>query len=154
MISKKKIEDLLERANMDSSLFVVDVKVSNNNNISVIVDGDNGVSISKCVEYSRAIEGNLDRELEDFELSVSSYGIDQPIIMLRQYKKYIDRPVQIHLKDDTIKTGILVSVTDSTLIMNEEIVKKNRKSKKMLVGEESTEIEMDSIKLAKGLIVF
>ncbi len=153
MIDKKKIEKLVNAATDGSSLFVVEIKVGSDNNISVIIDGDYGVTISQCVDVSRAVEGNLDREIEDFELSVSSYGIDQPILMLRQYQKYIDKPIQLHLNDDTVKRGVLVSTTPSKLILKEEIVKKNRKSRKMLIGE-PIEITMDNIKLAKGLIVF
>ena len=153
MIDKKKIEKLVNAATDGSSLFVVEIKVGSDNNISVIIDGDHGVTISQCVDVSRAVEGNLDREIEDFELSVSSYGIDQPILMLRQYQKYIDKPIQLHLNDDTVKRGVLVSTTPSKLILKEEIVKKNRKSRKMLIGE-PIEITMDNIKLAKGLIVF
>ncbi len=153
MIDKKKIEKLVNAATDGSSLFVVEIKIGSDNNISVIIDGDYGVTISQCVDVSRAVEGNLDREIEDFELSVSSYGIDQPILMLRQYQKYIDKPIQLHLNDDTVKRGVLVSTTPSKLILKEEIVKKNRKSRKMLIGE-PIEITMDNIKLAKGLIVF
>ncbi len=153
MIDKKKIGKLVNTVTDGSSLFVVEIKIGSDNNISVIIDGDQGVTISQCVDVSRAVEGNLDREIEDFELSVSSYGIDQPILMLRQYQKYIDKPIQLHLNDDTVKRGVLVSVTPSKLILKEEIVKKNRKSRKMLIGE-PIEITMDNIKLAKGLIVF
>ncbi len=153
MIDKKKIGKLVNTVTDGSSLFVVEIKIGSDNNISVIIDGDQGVTISQCVDVSRAVEGNLDREIEDFELSVSSYGIDQPILMLRQYQKYIDKPIQLHLNDDTVKRGVLVSATPSTLILKEEIVKKNRKSRKMLIGE-PIEITMDNIKLAKGLIVF
>lgn len=153
MIDKKIIESLVKGVTENSDLFVVEIKISNNNNISVAIDGDQGVTISQCVEVSRAIEGNFDREIEDFELSVSSYGLDQPIIMLRQYQKFINKPIQLHLKDDIVKRGVLVSVSSSKLVLNEEIVKKNRKSKKMLIGE-PVEIEMGSIKFAKGLIIF
>ena len=153
MIDKLLIEDLVEEAIGNDDLFIVEISVSKNNKISVILDGDQGVSISRCVDVSRAIEGDLDRETEDFELSVSSYGIDQPFLMLRQYQKYIDKPVKLILEDDTVKRGELVSATSSKIVLKEEIIKKNRKSKKLLIGE-PIEIAMDKIKLAKGLIVF
>ena len=153
MIDKILIEDLVEEAIGDGDLFIVEISVSKNNKISVILDGDQGVSISRCVDVSRVIEGDLDREIEDFELSVSSYGIDQPFLMLRQYQKYIAKPIQLILEDDTVKRGELVSATSLKIVLKEEIIKKNRRSKKLLIGE-PIDIEMDKIKLAKSLIVF
>lgn len=153
MIDKKLVTKLVKGSIENGSLFAVEISISKNNKITVVLDGDQGVSISQCVAVSRAIEGNLDRETEDFELSVSSYGLDQPFIMLRQYQKYIEKPVKLILEDDTVKRGELVSVTATKLVLKEEIVKKNRRSKKLLIGE-PIEIEMDKIKLAKGLIVF
>jgi ribosome maturation factor RimP len=153
MIDKKLIENFAQQASDEAGLFVVEVTVGSNNNISVTVDGDHGVNINQIVEVSKFIENNLDREEEDFELGVTSFGIDHPIVLLRQYQKYIDKPVQLLLKDDTTKRGILISADSSTLVLQEEEIKKNRKSKKMLLGE-TIEIPMDIIKQAKGLILF
>lgn len=153
MIDKKQIELLANEATKEVGVYVVELKIGNDNNISITIDGDEGVNINQCVSVSKFIEGNLDREALDFELNVSSYGIDHPIIMLRQYQKYINKTIELHLMDDTIKRGILESADSSTIVLKEEIVKKNRKSKKMLFGE-TIEVPTASIKLAKGLIVF
>lgn len=156
MIDKNSIDKLVNDALKGSLLFAVEINVDSQNNIKVIIDGDEGVSIDKCVEVSRLIEGSLDREEEDFELGVSSYGINRPILLNRQYKKYIDKALELNLNDNSIKRGILESFDDSKLIIKEEVVKKKghkSKSKKMLTGD-SIEIPLKEIKLAKGLIVF
>ncbi|NOY50771.1 MAG: ribosome assembly cofactor RimP [Chlorobi bacterium] len=154
MISNTKIKSLVEQAVKGTSLFAVEISVGANNNISVTIDGEQGVNIGQCVEISRFIEGNLDRETEDFSLGVSSYGIEKPIVLHRQYNKYIDKTIELHLNDGTVKRGILESFSDSNLIVMEEVVKKSgRKSKKMLVGD-SIEISLSDIKLAKGIIIF
>jgi len=153
MIDKKQIELLANEATDSVGLYVVELKIGNDNNISITIDGDEGVNINQCVSVSKFIEGNLDREEIDFELNVSSYGIDHPILLLRQYQKYINKTIELHLVDDSVKRGVLISADSSNVVLQEEIVKKNRKSKKMLFGE-NIEIPMDSIKLAKGLIVF
>ena len=75
MISKKYIEDLAAEFLEDSDLFAVKITVSKDNNIRLFIDGDNGVTIDDCVGLSRHIEGNLDRDKEDFELNVSSSGV-------------------------------------------------------------------------------
>lgn len=156
MIDENKIDKLVNDTLKETSLFVVELNVDSQNNITVIIDGDEGVSIDKCVEVSRLIEGSLDREEEDFELSVSSYGIDKPIVLRRQYKKYIDKAIELSLDDNSVKKGILHSFDDNTLFLKEEIVKKKgpkSKSKKMIVGD-TVEIPFEKIKLAKGVIVF
>jgi len=153
MIDKVQIENLANTATDKIGLYVVEIKVGSNNNISITIDGDTGVNINQCVEVSKFIEGSLDREEVDFELNVSSYGIDHPILLLRQYQKYINKTIQLQFADDSIKRGLLISADSSTVVLQEEIIKKNRKSKKMLFGE-TIEFPMDSIKLAKGLIVF
>jgi ribosome maturation factor RimP len=89
MIDKTKINQLIDEVLADSPLFLVDLKVSGRNQILVYLDGDNGVPISSCVQVSRHIESSLDREVEDFELEVSSIGVDKPLVMPRQFKKIL-----------------------------------------------------------------
>ncbi len=153
MINKKHIEDLTLRAMEGTNLFVVELTVGSNNKISLKIDGDDGVTIKDCVDVSRGIEHNLDRESEDFELDVSSFGIGQDFVNLRQYKKNVNKSVEIQLIDGTIKRGVLSSVTEEMLVLQEEVIKKNKKSKKMLLGE-NIEIAMTDIKSTKCIVVF
>ena len=90
MIPKKRIIELAqERINeLDNGNYLVDVSVSAKNVILVKMDNLNqGVSIKDCVSVSRNIEHNLDREKQDFELKVSSPGLDQPFMVHEQYLK-------------------------------------------------------------------
>lgn len=153
MIEKKLIENLANDASEEAGLFVVEITIGSDNKITVTLDGDEGVNINQIVAVSKFIENSLDREEEDFELGVTSFGIDHPILLLRQYQKYIDKPVQLLLEDDSTKRGILVSADSSKIMLQEEEIKKNRKSKKMQLGE-TIEIPMANIKQAKGLILF
>lgn len=153
MIEKKLIENLANEASEEAGLFVVEVTIGSDNKITVTLDGDQGVNINQIVAVSKFIENSLDREEEDFELGVTSFGIDHPILLLRQYQKYINKPIQLLLEDDSTKRGILVSADSSKIMLQEEELKKNRKSKKMLLGE-TVEIPMANIKQAKGLILF
>ena len=153
MIDKKDILKLAKKVTVNTDLFVVDVEIDKGNKIFLVIDGDNGVTIGQIVEVSRFIEGSYDREVEDFELNVSSYGIDKPIILDRQYQKYKDKPIELLLTDESIRRGVLVSANAEKVVLKEEVVKKNRKSKKMLTGDE-IEISLNTIKVAKGIIVF
>src|SRR5690554_3134367 len=102
MIDKKEIERLaLERIDeLDKGLFIVAISVSGNNVIQVEIDSEEGsVSIEDCVSVSRNIEHNLDREKQDFELQVSSAGLDKPFRVLKQYYKNIGNEVKVLLKE-------------------------------------------------------
>ena len=75
--------------------FVVDVNVASGNVIKISLDNDNSTSIENCMALSRHIEGSFDREEEDFSLDVGSPGLDQPLKILRQYKKLIGKQVMV-----------------------------------------------------------
>ena len=87
MITKEKILSLANQHLEGTNMYVTGIKIGSDNHINVFLDGDEGVTIKDCVGVSRAIEGNLDREKEDYALDVSSHGATTPLIMPRQYKK-------------------------------------------------------------------
>lgn len=89
-------------------MYVTGIKIGSDNHINVFLDGDEGVTIKDCVAVSRAIEGNLDREKEDYALDVSSHGATTPLVLPRQYKKHIGRTFEIKLLDGTKTEGDLV----------------------------------------------
>ena len=97
--------------------FLVDVVVSKGNVVDVFVEGDDGISISECAGISRHIESNFDREREDFELRVSSPGIDKPFKLRRQYGRYIDRDIQLVMTDGVKVKGKLLEFTEDKLVM-------------------------------------
>ena len=95
MKDKNFIEEKVKEIVGEGELFLVEVKVSKNNNIQVFIDGDNGVKIQDCIDLSRQLEECLDRESGDFELSVLSFGLEEPLKMQRQYVKNIGRSLQV-----------------------------------------------------------
>jgi len=137
MIEVKKISKLIKDYLGESDKFLVEVTVKSGNNINVILDGDKGVKISDCVEMSRHIESNLDRETEDFNLRVFSAGIGQPYKLKRQYKKNIGQLVKVIMLDGKELKGILVKVTEK------EIVIKPKQKKK----QKATDAELNEITL-------
>ncbi len=115
---KEKVEKLLEAAlNNYSSLFLISLEIKSGNNISVIIDGDKGVSVNDCIEISRQIEHNLDRDAEDFSLEVSSAGVSSPLQMPRQFRKNIGRKLQVKTEDREIEAQ-LTEATDSEIKLN------------------------------------
>ncbi len=92
--------------------FLVDVEVKGGNVINVFVDGDNGISIGQCSKISRHIEASLNRDEEDYDLRVSSPGLDRPFKSKRQYLKYIGRDIEVDITDGKPLKGKLLSYTD------------------------------------------
>ncbi|HZK06880.1 MAG TPA: ribosome assembly cofactor RimP [Bacteroidales bacterium] len=117
MIDKTKIETLANAALADSDRFVTETKVSPGNIIIVTIDGDAGVTIDDCISLSKTIESSLNRDEEDFELRVTSFGADSPLQLLRQYHKNIGRQLQVMLHDNEKVKGFLRTVTDEMIIL-------------------------------------
>jgi len=120
-------------------LFLVDIGVSLHNDIQIVIDGDNGVSIQDCLDLSRAVESNLDREIEDFSLQVSSSGLSEPLKLTRQFTKNLGRELEIFLLNDTKIQGELIKVEE------ESITIKLRYRRKKQIGKGKENIEEDKI---------
>lgn len=112
---KEKVEKLADKVfEENKSLFLISLEVNSANNIKVVIDGDEGVSVNDCIEVSRAIEHNLDREEEDFSLEVTSAGASEPLLMPRQYKKNIGRRLKVKTADDKFE-GDLVTADEKEI---------------------------------------
>ena len=104
--------------------FLVDLRVKPVNNFTVFVDGDNGITIEKCVSINRAVYKMIEESgmfpEGDFSLEVSSPGLDEPLKLHRQYKKNIGRTVEVIMNDGTKKEGKLTAVNDDEVIIEEK----------------------------------
>ena len=117
MIEKIKILELVNQALEGSDKFLVNLKITPDNRIYVDIDGDNGVTIDDCIELSRAIEGQLDRDVEDFALDVSSAGADQPLKLTRQLVKNIGREVEAVTYDGAKTEGELIAADEESVTL-------------------------------------
>ncbi len=154
MIDKKLVESIVnEQLNADEE-FVVDITVSASNKIMVLLDGDNGITIDRCVKVSRAIEQSFDRDEEDFELEVASAGLSESLRLPRQYKKNVGRSLEVVKSDGQKLKGLLLSANDSTLALEvESMVKPEGKKRKEKVVEQF-EIPYTEVKSAFVVISF
>jgi ribosome maturation factor RimP len=154
MISKAVIEDLVKQKIEGTDIYIVDIEVSPSNKITIEIDRPEGILIADCLAVSRQVEGNLDREKEDFELMVSSPGIDQPFKILKQYQKYIGKKVSTKTTDGKKYIGMLEEVSDNEIKISEEVKEKiPGKSKKISVKKEY-QIPFEQIKETKLVITF
>jgi ribosome maturation factor RimP len=126
MIEKQKIEGLVAEFIKGTGLFLVTVKVSNANRITVLADKKEGITIDECAAIHRHIENGLDRETEDFELQVSSPGLDTPFAVIDQYYKNEGKKVEVTDNEGSKYTGRLKNVTAGGFELETEIKTKGR----------------------------
>lgn len=148
MKDKNFIEEKVKEILGEGELFLVEVKVSKNNNIQVFIDGDNGVKIQDCIDLSRQLEECLDRESEDFELSVLSFGLEEPLKMQRQYVKNIGRSLQVENEEGSF-IGTLMSANEECFT-----IELKKKGKKNTENENQKTYNYKEIKSAKVVISF
>jgi len=127
MIERQTIIDLAQEALRDSGLFLVEADVLPGARIFVYIDSEEGVGIDDCIRVSRFIESSLDRESHDFELNVSSAGMDRPLTHPRQFTKAIGKAVILKLKDGRKLEGLYRGTEGDAYILETE-PKKNKKA--------------------------
>ena len=149
----KKIEDFVAGITSQSeTIFPVEIKISPANDIKVFLDADDGITIEKCTSINIALYKYIEEsELfpdGNFSLEVSSPGVDEPLKLLRQYKKNIGRRVEVLLNDGTKAEGKLLNLTDYEIVIEEKTGKVNKTTIK------TTTILFNQIKHTKVLITF
>lgn len=157
MISKKIVRRLAEERieELDNGLFIVELKISSNNAITIELDKHEGnVAITDCMSVSRNVEHNLDREEQDFELSVTSAGLDQGLRVFAQYLKNIGREVKVKLNEGGKLEGLMTEATQESITIQTTRKEKieGRKKKETIV--EDHVLPMESIKETKIVISF
>jgi ribosome maturation factor RimP len=153
MTEKTKIENLVEEYINGRGLFMVAVRVSAAGKITVLVDRKEGITIEECAELSRFIEKSLDRNAEDYELQVSSPGLDMPFLVLQQYYKNEGRQVEVIGKDGEKYKGVLKNVTEGGFEL-ETGVKAKPGSKNKPVELKDISFNYEQVKSAREIVTF
>jgi len=155
MTFKNKVQEVLDAALVErKELFLIDLSINDANKISIVLDGDLGINLQDCIDISRAVENNLDREEQDFSLEVASAGISSPLKLVRQYKKNIGRTLKV-------KTNSLEEIEAQLTMANDEKITiewQAREPKKIGKGKETVdkklELSYENIKEAIVIISF
>jgi ribosome maturation factor RimP len=155
MTFKEKVLNLLNEGLVDKpSVFLIDLTITDSNKVIVTLDGDDGVQLQDCIDVSRSIDQNLDREELDFSLEVASVGVGSPLKMVRQYKKNVGRMLIVKLQDGTAIEAKLDAASDEQIVLSWEA----REPKKLGKGKETVqkrrEITYAEIKEAIVTIIF
>ena len=157
MINKKKVRGLVEErmSELDNGLFIVELDISSSNVIRVELDKhEGGVSVEDCIRVSRNVEHNLDREEQDFELHVSSAGLDKGLRVLAQYQKNIGRDVKVKFLDSGSIEGELIAATDEEITVRTSRKERieGRKKKETIIEDHAVPVKQ--IKETKIIISF
>ena len=150
MITKDQIATLVEEALAGTDRFLMDVKVKPANVIEVYMDSDTAVTVDNCMEISRFIESKLDRDVEDYELSVFSWGLSGALKMDRQLQKYVGKDVEFKTKELGKMQGKLISFDNEKV----EIAPTPKKSskKKPVVEESNLILERKTTEIKPAII--
>jgi ribosome maturation factor RimP len=146
------VENLLSSVLAESEdIFLVNLKI-NGDNIKIFIDGDNGVTIEKCTRINRSLYKKIEEAGVfpdgNFSLEVSSPGIDEPLKLLRQYKKNIGRKVEVTFTDDSKKEGKLIDANENEIVIEETQGKGKKLTRK------TTNILFTQIRHTKVLVTF
>lgn len=150
---KETVEQLIAEGIEGTEIFVVKLTVSSGNNINVLLDSDSGLSLADCRTVSRAIEFNLDREDEDFSLTVASAGIGEPLV-LRQYVKNIGRKVAVTLNEGELIEAKMIAANDQNIELEWKSREKKPTGKGKITVVNKRIIEHRDIKQTIVLITF
>lgn len=151
MIDKQAIVQMAEAYAGEHGLFLVDVTVLKGNRIIIYIDSMQGVNIDDCAGLSRHIESLLNREEQDFELEVSSPGLDHPLKHPMQYEKNLGKELRVMLRDGKTYTGKLLYYTKELLVLEvEKTMKEGNKKRKFTAAENISlaEIKQTKVKLS------
>ena len=154
MLNKEIIKNLVEEFIFENeSIFLVELKVSSSNQIEILIDSLEGISIKNCMSLSRHIENKLDREECDFSLQVASAGLSEPFKVFQQYKKSIGKNVNVFLKGGKKLLGKMLDAQEGIGIVLETTRKeKVGKKKKQIIEQQS--FSFDQIDKTKIVISF
>ncbi len=112
-----KIESAVESAATNNDAFLVELELKPNNIIIAYVDSDNGLTIDQIKMINRQIESDLDRDVEDFNLTVSSPDLNRPLKTWRQYKKNVGRYLKVNFNERQ-EEGMLMKVEAKYLVLS------------------------------------
>ncbi len=154
MITIQQIESLILDKLEADDVFVVNLSISRSNAISVVLDSEKGIPISYCIDISRLIEHNLDREAEDFSLEVSTAGLSEPLKLPLQYKKNIGHEVDVITNEDKKLTGKLIDADDAgfTVEIEEKVKIEGKKKKELRITSQMFKFE--DVKSVKIVVSF
>lgn len=153
-MNQAALKDIIDEAlALNESLYLIELSISVNNKVQVVIDGDNGVSLSETMRISRAINDNFDREVEDFSLEVSTPDIAHPLKVKRQYIKNLNRILKVKTEEQELE-GTLVTADEDKIVLQWKVREPKPVGKGKVTVDKTATLEYIEIKEAKVKILF
>lgn len=153
-MDKSKIISAIDEYLKRSNLFLVDVEISQENDIEITIDSFERVDIENCAEISRIVDSSFNRDEQDYSLTVTSAGLDQPFKVSQQYQKYIGNEVEVILKTGIKRVATLTMFEEGSIQLQWTSLEKIEGKKKRERVDHSQTIPLDQIKSTKPFINF
>ena len=154
MIEKSVIEQLVNEKIEGTNLYIVEIKIDSNNNISVYVDSPVGVDVVTCVGISKHVELTFDREIEDFAIEVSSPGIGTPFQVIEQYKKVVGKTIEVLFNSGEKLKGVLAELNNDNFIVEYSVKEKPEGAKRPKMVDKTRTIDFEEVKSTIEIITF
>ena len=152
MIDKTSLEQVINDALEGTKMYLVTIKVSKDNVIDVALDSDEDITIDDCVAVNDAVLAAFDRDDEDYELTVGSYGITSPLLLPRQYRKNVGQEVEVLTAAGRKLKGTLADADDEGFILSMTVKRKLEGKKRPSLVEEQEQFKYSDIKQTKTII--
>lgn len=154
MINKQELTDVINAALEGSEIFLVEIKVSADNIIDVAIDSMGSVTIDDCIALNNKVLDHFDRDVEDYELTVGSYGISDPFKVLQHYQKNLGGEVEVLTKDGKKLKGVLKDANEEGFVLTITKKVKLEGKKRPEMVDEDLNYKYDEIKYTKNIIQF
>ena len=150
-----EIKDALQSELVARGCFLVDVSVSKDNDIVVTIESESGkIELDDCVALSRYFESVFDREKEDYSLTVTSAGLDQPFKVLKQYQKAVGTKVEVQLKGGKKMVALLEAADEDGVVLKYSVKEAVEGKKKKELVEHEDRFTMDQVNSVRPFIEF
>ena len=155
MITSEALGSTIANYLNDNGLFLVDIEISKENDITIAIESREGdVTIDNCIDIDRLVADAFDRDVEDYSLTVTSAGLDQPFKVLDQYVKFIGSEVEVVVKGGGKMKGVLTSANEAGFEVTVSKMVKVEGSKKKVQQDTVTAYTYEGIKSCKPVIKF
>ena len=150
-----EIIDAIDSEIVARGLYIIEVTVSKDNDVEVTIESEEGkVELEDCVAISRFFETKFDRETEDYSLTVTSAGLDQPFKVLKQYIKSIGKKVEVQLKGGKKMVAVLEAADEESITLKYSQKEAVEGKKKKEIVEHVDRFTMDQVNSVRPFVEF
>ena len=150
-----EIKDALQSELVARGCFLVDVSVSKDNDIVVTIESEEGkIELDDCVALSRYFETQFDREQEDYSLTMTSAGLDQPFKVLKQFTKAVGTKVEVQLKGGKKMVALLEAADEESVTLKYSVKEAVDGKKKKELVEHVDRFTMGQVNSVRPFVEF